>query len=104
MISINLKFWNIKFDSQFFFDGGKYTNDDKALKQCEKMLKEGADFIDIGAESSKPGSKRITEKEELKRLMPFLEKLQINFPSALFSIDTWKSKIAEESIIVEHPL
>ena len=82
-----------------FFDGGKYTNDYKGLKQCEKMLKEGADFIDIGAESSKPGSKRITEKEELKRLIPFLEKLKINFPSTLFSIDTWKSKIAEESIL-----
>ncbi len=82
-----------------FYDGGKFTNQDKALKQCEKMLKEGADFIDIGAESSKPGSKRISEKEELKRLLPFLEKLKINFPSALFSIDTWKSKIAEESIL-----
>ena len=82
-----------------FFDGGKFTNEGKALKQCEKMLKEGADFIDIGAESSKPGSKRITEKEELEILIPFLEKLIINFPSILFSIDTWKSKIAEESIL-----
>ena len=82
-----------------FFDGGKFTNLDRALKQFEKMLNEGADFIDIGAESSKPGSKRITEKEELKRLIPFLEKLKVNFPSALFSVDTWKSKIAEESII-----
>ena len=51
-----------------FFDGGKFIKVDRALKQFEKMLKDGADFIDIGAESSKPGSKRITEKEELKRL------------------------------------
>ena len=49
-----------------FFDGGKFTSEERALKQFEKMLNEGADFIDIGAESSKPGSKRITEKEELK--------------------------------------
>ena len=82
-----------------FFDGGKFIKVDRALKQFEKMLKDGADFIDIGAESSKPGSKRITEKEELKRLIPFLEKLKINFPSALFSVDTWKSKVAEESIL-----
>tara|TARA_Y100000996_G_C22496111_1_gene632366 strand:- start:2 stop:823 length:822 start_codon:yes stop_codon:yes gene_type:complete len=87
---------NITPDS--FFDGGKYNTTKKILKQCEKMINEGADFIDIGAQSSRPGSKELSLEEELNRLMPNLENLIKEFPEIPFSIDTYRSKIAEESI------
>ena len=63
------------------------------------MLKDGADFIDIGAESSKPGSKRITEKEELKRLIPFLENLKLIFHLLYFLLILGNLKLQEESIL-----
>ena len=82
-----------------FFEGGKYTTTDLALKHTEKMLKEGAMFIDVGAASSKPGSKLITAAEENKILMPILEVLLQNFPETYFSIDTYNSEVAKESLI-----
>ena len=82
-----------------FFDGGKYTNTNLALKQVEKMLNEGAFFIDVGAASSKPGSKLISAAEEYKNLIPILEVLLKTFPEAHFSVDTYNSEIAKESLI-----
>ncbi len=87
---------NITPDS--FFDGGKYTNSKSILKQCEKMINDGADFIDIGAQTSKPGSKEISLTEELNRLIPFLEIITKEFPEILISIDTYRSQVAEKSI------
>jgi dihydropteroate synthase len=82
-----------------FFDGGKYTNTNLALKQVEKMLNEGAFFIDVGAASSKPGSKLISAAEEYKNLIPILEVLLKTFPEVHFSVDTYNSEIAKESLI-----
>ena len=62
-----------------FFDGGNHNSIDAALVQCEKMINEGADFIDVGAYSSKPGTEQVSEEEELKRLLPTFEKLKLNF-------------------------
>ena len=87
---------NINNDS--FYDGGKYNSKDKALKHAEKMFNEGADIIDIGASTSKPGSKRITIEKEKKILFPILEVLTSEFPDSYFSIDTFRSEIAEGSI------
>jgi len=87
---------NITPDS--FFDGGKYNTTKKILKQCEKMIVEGADFIDVGAQSSRPGSNELSLDEEKNRLLPNLENLIKEFPDTHFSIDTYRSKIAEESI------
>lgn len=81
-----------------FFDGGKYKTTDLALKQTEKMLNEGAFFIDIGAASSKPGNQLITAEEEIKRLLPTLDAIIKTFPYTHFSIDTYNSLVAKESL------
>ena len=81
-----------------FFDGGKFDDKTKIFSQVEKMLSEGADFIDIGAMSSRPGAALITVKEELERLIPVLKELVKSFPEALFSIDTFRAEVAKQSI------
>ena len=81
-----------------FYDGGKYKSKIDILNQTEKMLGEGADFIDIGAYSSRPGAKYISEDQELDRIIPVLELILDKFPGILISIDTFRSKIAKESI------
>lgn len=87
---------NITPDS--FFDGGKYKNDKAIIAQVEKMLVEGATFIDIGAYSSRPGAKHISEQEELERILPVVRTLVKEFPEILISIDTFRSNIAEKCI------
>jgi len=81
-----------------FFDGGKFNDNDGALRQCEKMISEGADFIDIGAYSSRPGAKKISEEEELKRLLPALERVLKEFPETLCSVDTFRSNVAARAL------
>ena len=77
-----------------FFDGGKYDNDLEMLKRVESMLNEGADFIDIGAYSSKPSAEFVSENEEMDRIAPAVEKIIKNFPDVLLSIDTFRSEVA----------
>lgn len=81
-----------------FFDGGKYKNERDILEQAEKMLSEGATFIDVGAYSSRPGAKHISEEEELQRMLPVVELLIKNFPEIIISIDSFRSRVVEESI------
>ena len=81
-----------------FFDGGKYSNEVAILKQVEKMVNEGADFIDIGAYSSRPNAKNISEDEELKRLLNPLISILKEFPGIRISVDTFRSRIAREAI------
>lgn len=81
-----------------FFDGGLYYSEKKVLLQTEKMLKEGATFIDLGAYSSRPGAKHIGEEEELSRLIPHLKSIVHEFPDAIISIDTFRSKVATKCI------
>lgn len=87
---------NITPDS--FFDGGKYKNESDILQQTEKMLKEGATFIDVGAYSSRPGATHISEQEELQRIIPVINLLIKNFPEIIISVDTFRSNIAKETI------
>ncbi|MCL4133781.1 UNVERIFIED_CONTAM: hypothetical protein GTU68_055218 [Idotea baltica] len=87
---------NITPDS--FYDGGKYKDEITILKQVEKMLFEGATFIDVGAYSSRPGAKHISEEEELQRIVPVIALLMKNFPEIIISVDTFRSKIAQETI------
>jgi len=87
---------NITPDS--FFDGGKYKNEKDILTQTEKMLFEGATFIDVGAYSSRPGAAHISEEEELNRIVPVINVLVKNFPEIIISVDTFRSKIAKETI------
>ena len=81
-----------------FYDGGVLHNEKAILEQAEKMLNEGATFLDIGGYSSRPGATNISEAEELERVLPAIEAILIRFPKALLSIDTFRSKIAKESI------
>jgi len=81
-----------------FFDGGKHADEKAILKQIEKMLTEGATFIDIGGYSSKPSAEFVSEDEELQRVVPVVQKVLREFPETLISIDTFRSKVAQESI------
>lgn len=87
---------NITPDS--FFDGGKYKDEKSMLTQVEKMLKEGATFIDVGAYSSRPGAAHVTEVEELRRILPVVDVLLKEFPESILSIDTFRSTVAKETV------
>jgi len=81
-----------------FYDGGKYQADSEMLGQVEKMQLEGATFIDIGAYSSRPNATHISEEEELSRLLPALQRVCREFPDLLVSVDTFRSRIARDSV------
>jgi len=80
-----------------FSDGGKYADPDRAFARAVELEEEGADILDIGAESTKPGSQRIPEAEELRRLIPVLKRLKgkLGIP---ISVDTYKSGVAEKAL------
>jgi dihydropteroate synthase len=78
-----------------FFDGGKYKTKSVILSQVEKMLSDGATFIDIGAYSSKPSAEFVSEKEELERIVPIVQLILEKFPKTLISIDTFRSEVAK---------
>ncbi len=88
---------NITPDS--FFDGGMYKDKEAILHQVEKMLNDGATFIDVGAYSSRPGAKHISEEEELLRILPVVELLVAHFPDILISVDTFRGKVAEQCVL-----
>lgn len=79
-----------------FYDTAKYTEIDLALSHTEKMVKEGADIIDIGGESTRPGSDSVSLEEELNRVIPTIQEIRKRFDVTL-SIDTTKSTVAEEA-------
>lgn len=81
-----------------FFDGGKHANEKAVLVQVEKMLSEGATFIDIGGYSSKPSAEFVSEEEELQRLVPVIQNVVREFPDVVISVDTFRSKVAQEAI------
>src|SRR3984885_7936475 len=80
-----------------FSDGGAYAEPDRAFARAVEMEEEGADIIEIGAESTRPGSARISEAEELRRLVPVLKRLRgrLNVP---ISVDTYKSGVADKAL------
>lgn len=81
-----------------FYDGGKHNSDLKYLTKTEQMLRDGADIIDVGAFSSRPGGEWISEDEELERLIFPLEQIIKNFPEAVISVDTFRSNVAKKSV------
>ena len=81
-----------------FYDGGKFTLEKDILNKVEKMLLDGATFIDIGGQSTKPNADIITIDEELKRVVPVVDLVLKNFPETLLSIDTFNSKVAKVCI------
>ena len=80
-----------------FSDGGRYNNLDSAMKQAERLISEGADIIDVGGESTRPGHTQITSEEEISRVVPVIEKISKNLDT-IISIDTYKYDVAEEAI------
>ena len=80
-----------------FSDGGKYQSVDLALKQAERMIEEGAAILDIGGESTRPGHKKITDQEEIERVVPVIEAVKKNFDIAV-SLDTYKYEVSKAGI------
>ncbi|WP_339611725.1 dihydropteroate synthase [uncultured Planktosalinus sp.] len=87
---------NITPDS--FYDGGVLQNEKQILVQAEKMLNEGAAFLDIGGYSSRPGATDISGSEEINRVIPAIELVLKNFPQAQISIDTFRSEVAKKAV------
>jgi dihydropteroate synthase len=81
-----------------FYDGGKYHTIDKALFRCEDMLHEGADIIDIGGQSTRPGADIITEDEEIRRTAPVIDAITKRFPDCILSIDTFRAAVANHAV------
>ena len=80
-----------------FFDGGKFNTELKVLNQVEKFINEGADIIDIGGYSSRPGAQNISIETELKRVISNIKLIRKEFPEIFISIDTFRSEVARES-------
>lgn len=86
---------NVTVDS--FYDGGRYLGIDNALGRIENMVAEGADIVDIGGESTRPGSSGVSEEEELARVIPVIKETKKRF-DVILSVDTTKVKVAKEAL------
>jgi dihydropteroate synthase len=81
-----------------FYDGGRYTNEEKIYNRIKKLFEEGADIVDIGAFSSRPGANLPDEETEWKRLEPALNMVKNEFSDKCFSLDTYRSQIAYKAV------
>jgi dihydropteroate synthase len=81
-----------------FYDGGKYQGITAVLEHCHKMVNEGADILDLGAFSTRPGSKQVSAEEESERMIPALKAIRNEFPDILISIDTFRQSVASQCI------
>jgi len=81
-----------------FYDGGRYSNEEGILKRVELLIDEGADIIDIGAYSSRPGAKKISVEEEIKRLNTALKIVRNKYQDSIISVDTFRSEVARWSV------
>lgn len=88
----------LNFTPDSFFDGGKYKSDKEILLQTEKMLSEGADFIDVGTYSSRPNAVFVSEDEEVNRMKSVLGILTKEFSDVIYSIDTFRSEVAKVAL------
>ena len=83
-----------------FSDGGKFFSPEDAISHASKLIEQGADIIDIGGESTRPGADQISESEELNRVIPVIEKIRFENPKKLISIDTTKASVAKHAVEV----
>ncbi|WP_410772316.1 dihydropteroate synthase [Fontibacillus sp. BL9] len=81
-----------------FSDGGRYNDVDRAVRHAMQMVEDGADLIDLGGESTRPGHKPVSEQEELERVIPVVEALHREMPQIPLSVDTYKAMVARESL------
>jgi len=82
-----------------FYDGGRYTDDQSILEQVEKMQRDGADVIDVGGYSTRPGAKEISGGEELSRVVNAIRIIVKAFPESILSVDTFRSSIAKAAVL-----
>lgn len=88
---------NVSQDS--FYDGGKFIEENSILEKAAELVAGGAQIIDIGAASSRPGAEFISEDEEKKRLLPAIELISKHYPGVFISADTWRARLAEDAIL-----
>ena len=81
-----------------FYEGSRFMAIDDMLRQAEKMLREGADMLDIGGQSTRPGSVQIGKEEESERVIPAVETLCMHFPESIVSIDTYHATVARKAV------
>lgn len=81
-----------------FSDGGKYNDPERAVRHALQMIADGADLIDLGGESTRPGHQPVSEQEELERVVPVVEALHREAPHIPISVDTYKSRVAREAL------
>jgi dihydropteroate synthase len=82
-----------------FYEGSRFMDEDIILKQAEKMLTEGADILDIGGQSTRPGAEQVSINEERNRVIPVIEIVHRYFPEAIISIDTYHAGVAKEAVL-----
>ena len=82
-----------------FYKGSRLSSDSEILNTAEKMIEDGADILDVGGYSSRPGAKEVSPEEEGKRVLKAIKLISAGFPKAIISVDTFRSEIAEEAII-----
>lgn len=87
---------NITPDS--FYEGSRFSGVDAVLAQSEKMIREGADIIDIGGQSTRPGSEPVSAEDELQRIIGSIEAVKRHFPEIFISVDTWHALVAKEAV------
>jgi dihydropteroate synthase len=87
---------NITPDS--FYDGGRYDTEDKILLRITKMISEGADIVDIGGMSTRPGSNPVPEKEEIRRIVSAIKLIRKHFPEVIISVDTYRANVARIAV------
>ena len=83
-----------------FSDGGKFYDPKKALEHASNLIDDGADILDIGGESTRPGAEKVSVSEELKRVLPVIESIRSKYSDILISIDTTKSIVAQRAVEV----
>ena len=81
-----------------FSDGGQFVDAEAAFRHAERMVQEGAAILDIGGESSRPGSDPVTLEEELRRVIPIVHRIRVQFPDLFLSIDTYKAETARQAL------
>lgn len=81
-----------------YFDGGRFMNTADAVRRAGELLAEGADYIDIGGESTGPGSKDVSVEEELRRTIPVIKAIMAEYPDAKLAIDTYKAEVAKQAV------
>jgi dihydropteroate synthase len=81
-----------------FYEDSRFSGIDAILKQAEKMLNDGADILDIGGQSTRPGSESVSPDEELRRIIPGIEAINKKFPESFISVDTFYSKVATAAV------